>query len=475
MTEQKSRQNRMLCVLMEDLVPKGHFLRKLDAAIDFSFIYEIMRPVYSDIGRPSVDPVILVKMLLIGYLYGIDSERKLEEEITVNIAYRWFLGLDLEDKVPDHSVFSQNRKRRFKDTEVFQEIFNTVVKKCAEAGLIGGECVVMDSTHIKANAANGNAEKVLLMEGPNEYWQKLNDEYGQDIRQKSEDADMTVTIKKKAVSDPEAGWMHRHPKPAGFHYLCHQSADIQYGIITDVHVTPGDVTDAPYCVKRIAYQKQKLKIPFRFAGLDSGYDTVAVHHGLHKLGIRGYIHLNTGHNASWRKERGLFSIDDFRYDGKNDCYICPNGCTLHYIGVRKVRYRVGKNYVSRSQDCKSCPLKNRCITGKASYKEVRRDFYQEDQERNHALIGTAIYRHVMRKRQVISEGNFALQKRCHNLRFTRKRGVWKVQEQCFLSAMALNLKRLVKYGTAPLLPAVPYLLYILDVVLKRNIRLRPVY
>ncbi|WP_415537545.1 transposase [Dehalobacter sp. 4CP] len=281
MTEQKSRQNRMLCVLMEDLVPKGHFLRKLDAAIDFSFIYEIMRPVYSDIGRPSVDPVILVKMLLIGYLYGIDSERKLEEEITVNIAYRWFLGLDLEDKVPDHSVFSQNRKRRFKDTEVFQEIFNTVVKKCAEAGLIGGECVVMDSTHIKANAANGNAEKVLLMEGPNEYWQKLNDEYGQDIRQKSEDADMTVTIKKKAVSDPEAGWMHRHPKPAGFHYLCHQSADIQYGIITDVHVTPGDVTDAPYCVKRIAYQKQKLKIPFRFAGLDSGYDTVAVHHGLH--------------------------------------------------------------------------------------------------------------------------------------------------------------------------------------------------
>ncbi|WP_415534379.1 IS1182 family transposase [Dehalobacter sp. 4CP] len=475
MTEQKSRQNRMLCVLMEDLVPKGHFLRKLDAAIDFSFIYEIMRPVYSDIGRPSVDPVILVKMLLIGYLYGIDSERKLEEEITVNIAYRWFLGLDLEDKVPDHSVFSQNRKRRFKDTEVFQEIFNTVVKKCAEAGLIGGECVVMDSTHIKANAANGNAEEVLLMEGPNEYWQKLNDEYGQDIRQKSEDADMTVTIKKKAVSDPEAGWMHRHPKPAGFHYLCHQSADIQYGIITDVHVTPGDVTDAPYCVKRIAYQKQKLKIPFRFAGLDSGYDTVAVHHGLHKLGIRGYIHLNTGHNASWRKERGLFSIDDFRYDGKNDCYICPNGCTLHYIGVRKVRYRVGKNYVSRSQDCKSCPLKNRCITGKASYKEVRRDFYQEDQERNHALIGTAIYRHVMRKRQVISEGNFALQKRCHNLRFTRKRGVWKVQEQCFLSAMALNLKRLVKYGTAPLLPAVPYLLYILDVVLKRNIRLRPVY
>lgn len=464
----------MQCVLMEDLVPKGHFLRKLDTAIDFSFIYEIMRPVYSDIGRPSVDPVILVKMLIIGYLYGIDSERKLVEEITVNIAYRWFLGLDFEDKVPDHSIFSQNRKRRFKDTEVIQEIFNTVVKKCAEAGLIGGECVVMDSTHIKANAANGNAEKVLLMEGPSEYWQKLNDEYGQDIRQKSEDADMTVTVKKKAVSDPEAGWMHRHPKPAGFHYLCHQSSDIQYGIITDVHVTPGDVTDAPYCAQRIAYQKQTLKLPYRWAGLDSGYDTVAVHHGLHKLGMRGYIHLNNGHNANWRKEKGLFSIDDFKYNPQNDYYICPNGCTLRFIGVRKVRYRVGKNYVTRSEDCKSCPLKSRCITGKANYKEVRRDFYQEDQERNHALIGTAIYRYVMRKRQVISEGNFALQKRCHNLRFTRKRGVWKVQEQCFFSAMALNLKRLVKYGTAPLMPAVPYLLHVLDFILCRNLRLRTV-
>ena len=463
MKEQKSKQNRMLCVFMEDLVPKDHYLRKLNAAVDFSFIYNIMRPLYSDIGRPSIDPVVLVKMLLIGYLYGIDSERKLEQEITVNIAYRWFLGLDLEDTVPDHSVFSKNRKRRFKDSEVFQEIFHEIVKKCAEVGLIGGQCVVMDSTHIKANAANGNADSVIVMEGPDEYWRKLNDEYGQDIRQKTEDADITTTYKRKSVSDPEAGWMHRHPKPAGFHYLCHQSADIQYGIVTDVHVTPGDVTDAPYCAQRIAYQKRKLQLPYRWAGLDSGYDTVAVHHGLHKLGMRGYIHLNNGHTANWRKERGLFAIGDFRYDIQNDCYICPNGRTLRYIGVRKVRYRVGKNYVSRTGDCKDCPVKSRCITGKAGYKEVRRDFYQEDQDRNHALIGTAIYRYVMRKRQAICEGNFALQKRCHNLRFTRKRGIEKVREQCLFSAMALNLKRLVRYGTVPLRPIIPAVISLLNI------------
>ncbi|AGA68161.1 transposase [Desulfitobacterium dichloroeliminans LMG P-21439] len=456
MKEEKQKQNRMLCVFMENLVPKGHFLRRLDAAINFSFIYDIMRPLYSDKGRPSIDPIVLVKMLLIGYLYGIDSERRLEQEIIVNNAYRWFLGLDLEDKVPDHSVFSQNRRRRFKDTEVFREIFTTVVERCAEAGLIGGECVVMDSTHLKANAANGHAEKVILMEGPSDYWLKLNDEHGGHIQQKSEAADITSTVKKKSLADPEAGWMHRHPKPAGFHYLCHQSSDIRYGIVTDVHVTPGDVTDAPYCVERIAYQKKELRLPFRYAGLDSGYDTVAVHHGLHQLGVRAYIPINPGHTAHWRKERGLFAIEDFHYDALNDCYICPNGCTLRYIGVRKVRYRVGKNYVTRSEDCKNCPLKSQCIAGKANYKEVRRDFYQEDQERHHALVGTALYRYIMRKRQIICEGNFALQKRCHNLRFTRKRGIEKVQEQCLFSAMALNLKRLVKYGAAPLRPAVAY-------------------
>ncbi|WP_019850436.1 MULTISPECIES: transposase [Desulfitobacterium] len=125
---------------------------------------------------------------------------------------------------------------------------------------------------------------------------------------------------------------------------------------------------------------------------------------------------------------------------------------------------------TRSEDCKNCPLKSQCIAGKANYKEVRRDFYQEDQERHHALVGTALYRYVMRKRQVICEGNFALQKRCHNLRFTRKRGIEKVQEQCLFSAMALNLKRLVKYGTAPLRPAVSYPQIKLRIVsLQRNL------
>lgn len=448
MTEQKNKQTRMLCVCMEDLVPQGHFLRKLDAAVDFTFIYDIMRPLYSNTGRPSIDPVVLVKMLLIGYLYGIDSERKLEQEITVNIAYRWFLGLDLEDSVPDHSVFSQNRKRRFKDAEVFQEIFHAVVIKCAEVGLVEGKCIVMDSTHIKANADNGNAESVLLMEGPSEYWQKLNDEYGQRIRQKREDANVIMTMKKKSISDPEAGWMGRLTKPKGFHYLCHQSSDTRLGIITDVHVTAGDVADADHCVERMAYQKHKLGLPIRWAGLDCGYDPVFVHHGLKELGITGMIPDRLKNTV--RKNAGLFTLDDFQYDGENDRYICPNKQILSYCCPVKEEYRIQKLYQAKNSSCGPCPYRTKCISSKNPCKKIRRYYHQEDREANKKKVGTFLYREIMKRRKCICEGNFALQKRCHNLKFTRKRGIEKVREQCLLSATVLNLKRLVKYGAAPL-------------------------
>lgn len=145
-------QQKMFFGTIEDLMPKEHFLRDLDRYVDFGFIYEKVEHLYAATGRPSIDPVVLVKMLLVGYLYGIDSERKLEQEISVNIAYRWFLGLELGDTVPDHSTISQLRRRKFRGTTVFQEIFDEVVRKCIEARLVSGKLLLTDSTHILANA-----------------------------------------------------------------------------------------------------------------------------------------------------------------------------------------------------------------------------------------------------------------------------------------------------------------------------------
>ena len=157
-------------------VPSNHILRQINEKIDFSFIYNKMEKYYSRLGRKSLDPVLLYKMLLIGYLFNVDSERELEQEVNLNIAYRWFLGLDLTDPVPDHSTFSQNRRRRFKDSTVFQEIFDDIVKLCIEKGLVTGEVIVTDSTHIKASAAKGKVEKIAVEKTPSQYLNTLEQE-----------------------------------------------------------------------------------------------------------------------------------------------------------------------------------------------------------------------------------------------------------------------------------------------------------
>ena len=160
MMGKNSRQLKMLFIDIDDLVPENHLLKQIDKLVDFEFIYELAAPYYSTKGRKSIDPVTLIKMLLIGYLYGIKSERRLVEEIQVNIAYRWFCGLDLADNVPEHSLFSQNRRRRFHDNTLFQDIFNHIILKCIEQGLVTGENVVSDGTFIPANVSGDSKLEV---------------------------------------------------------------------------------------------------------------------------------------------------------------------------------------------------------------------------------------------------------------------------------------------------------------------------
>jgi transposase len=161
-------QGKMIVTTLEELMPQEYFLRDLSALVDFSFICEKIEHLYSHVGRPSIDPVVLVKMLLIGFLYGIDSERRIEKEVQVNIAYRWFLGIDLDARVPDHSTISQTRRRKFNSTNIFEEIFAEIVKKCIEAGLVDGSLILTDSTHIKASASMKRKETVTVKVEPSE-------------------------------------------------------------------------------------------------------------------------------------------------------------------------------------------------------------------------------------------------------------------------------------------------------------------
>lgn len=166
-------QTKLIFTTLEELMPREHFLRDLSEVIDFSFIYQKIEHLYPKYGRPSVDPVVLVKMLLLGFLYGIDSERKIEKEVQVNIAFRWFLGINLDEAVPDHSTVSQTRCRKFKDSGIFDDIFSEVVRKCMEVGLVDGSLILTDSTHVKANAGMKRKEFVTVTIEPSAYMKKL--------------------------------------------------------------------------------------------------------------------------------------------------------------------------------------------------------------------------------------------------------------------------------------------------------------
>ena len=187
MTQRENTQIKLHNITIEDLVPKDHFLRKLEAMVDFSFIYDEVRDLYSHItGRPSIDPVVLIKYLLIGFLYGIESERRIEQEIQVNMAYRWFLGLDIDDRAPDHSTISQNRRRRFKGENLYRKLFERVLALCMEKGLVDGRLILTDSTHVKANASKKTEVRITIEKEAAWYIERL-DKYEAMERSRLED------------------------------------------------------------------------------------------------------------------------------------------------------------------------------------------------------------------------------------------------------------------------------------------------
>ena len=246
--ERNGRQMKMETVILENLVPENHLLRKIENTIDFSFINKICKPYYSENnGRPAIEPEVLFRMLFIGYLYGIRSERKLLQEIEVNVAYRWFIGYDLTEKLPDVSVIWQNRLRRYNGTEVPQQIFDEIVRQAMAKGLVDGKILYSDSTHLKANANKNKFIETQAKKESRDYITDLNrainedriahgkkplkfngdeqkeeqDEekenyFDDDSQGKPGKGQEEVKVTKTSTTDPESGYMHRDGKPKGF-------------------------------------------------------------------------------------------------------------------------------------------------------------------------------------------------------------------------------------------------------------------
>ncbi len=368
-------QTELEMVTLESLVPADHLLRKVDAAIDFRFIRDLTEGLYCpDNGRPPIPPEVLFKALFIGYLFGIRCERQLMREIEVNVAYRWFLGLRLTDRVFDALTFSQNRRRRFDATDVAQQIFDRIVEEALDAGLGGGEVLYTDSTHLKASANKGKYDTSLISKSRAAYWDDLDRAVEADRVAHGKPPlpakERTPEIKPTKVSrtDPDAGYMVRDGKPKGFFYLDHRTVDGRFGIITDTHVTPANVHDSSPYLARLDRQRIRFGLEVCAVGLDAGYADAPIAKGLEDRQILGV----TGYRRPVPPREGMMPRKAFAHASDQDGYRCPQGQWLCYVTTDRKGYR---HYKSDPAICRDCPLLASCNSRAKPQKTVTRHIW----------------------------------------------------------------------------------------------------
>ena len=453
MTERQGYQIKIHSLTIEDLVPENHLLRKVERIVKWDFIYEAVRELYSEtVGRSSIDPVMLVKYLLVGFLYGIGSERRIEQEIEVNMAYRWFLGLDIGERVPDHSTISQNRKRRFNGTGLFRQIFEEIVGQCMKEGLVEGQVILTDSTHVKANGSRRRNMKVEVEWETTDYMRRL-DAAEAEERQRLEQAGKIKPQRKSRASkgterrekmicatDPDAGMLNRPGKPKGPHYLSHQSIDPSHGIIVDTAVTSGSANDSTPYLGRIEYIRSHFGLPIQTAGADSAYGTTLIFKSLEDMNIQLYTPGTPG-GTTYQVE---LTRDDFLYDEKADQFICPQGKRLPLRSLERTEHNICRVYRAERTDCQACPLYSQCVASSHYSRTLRVNIFEAAAKRQQSGGRHSERRHILNLRQIWCEGAFAAQKARHNLRQLFRRGIEAAEDHCLLSATAFNLKRMVR-------------------------------
>lgn len=436
-------QHRLEMVTLEELVPADHLLRLIDRHIPFDFIREATAHLYcADNGRPAVDPVQLFKMLFIGYLFGIRSERQLVREIQVNVAYRWFLGLSLTDRIIDASTFSQNRRRRFSGSDIEQTIFDRIVEAAIEHGLIGGRVFYSDSTHLKASANKNRHDVHRVEQTPAAYLAELESAVGDDRAAHGKpplspvDGNPPAKDIKISRTDPEAGYMVRDGKPTGFFYLDHRTVDSRHALITDIHVTPANVHDSVPYLDRLDRMRSRFGFEVGAVGLDAGYFTPAICRGLNERGIYGVI----GYRRPNHRE-GYFYKRDYVYDRERDVYACPNGQFLAYRTTNRQGYR---EYASSPARCADCLMKGRCTHSANGVKVVIRHVWEGHKEAVDAHRLTETGKRLYKRRKETVERSFADAKELHGHRYARFRGLAKVRAQALLAGACQNMKKMAR-------------------------------
>ncbi len=422
---------------LEEHVPADHLLRSIERFVDLGSVRAHLAPFYSSTGRPSVDPELMIRMLIVGYCHGIRSERRLCEEVHLNLAYRWFCRIGLEGEVPDHSTFSKNRHGRFRDSDLLRHVFETVVHRCMAEGLVGGDGFAVDASLIKADANRQSG-----VEGPQglppELSSRAVNEYLAVLDDAAFGAATEVVPKFIAPSDPAARWTSAHGGLAFFAYSDNYLIDLDHAVIVDVEastaIRQAEVTAAKTMIERT--EERFGLYPERLAG-DTAYGSAEMLGWLvHERGIEPHIPV---FDKSGRSD-GTFSRDDFTYDHRGDVYFCPGGkmltCKGTIVNDNQLMYRASK------YDCGACALKPRCCP-KEPARKVPRSIHEGARDMARDIAKTDAYRTSRRQRKKV-EMLFAHLKRILRLDRLRLRGPCGAHDEFLLAATAQNLRKLAK-------------------------------
>jgi transposase len=411
MGERAGSQDRLFYdFCLEDVVPADHFLRKIDAVLDLTWLRSALAPYYSHLGCPSVCPELMIRMLIVGYCYSIRSERRLCDEVKANLAYRWFCRLGLEDKVPHHSTFSVNRHGRFRDSAILRTVFEEVVCGCMKAGLIGGEGFAVDASVIEADAS-----RFERIEGAEIDWtekqlsRRAIREYVDGLESESPPINPDRPPKALSPTDPCAAWTTRGRYKVMFAYSLNYLMDMEGGVILDVEATPSRISKEVKVTETMIARTED-----RFG-------------------------LKPDHVA------GIYSRAAFDYDQERDIYICPMGKTLTTTG--RVFNDNTLYYRARKADCEPCPLKEHCCP-KSPARRVQRDVNEAARDIARSLADTDAYHQSAIDRKKI-ERLFAEAKKTLALDRLRLRGLTGTRDEFLLAAIVQNLKRLAKHVQRP--------------------------
>jgi transposase len=447
MGEQRDNQQRLFYSFnLDEHVPADHLLRGIDRFLDLTDLRAYLAPFYSHTGRPSIDPELMIRMLIVGYCFAIRSERRLCEEVQLNLAYRWFCRLGLEDAVPEHSTFSKNRHGRFRESDAFRHVFETVLQRCMNEGLVGGEGFAIDASVVRADAARWRGIPGAAIDqrafGPAQASRAVR-EYLEGIEAEGRPE---TTRRNISTIDPAAEWTCAPGGPAFFAYSTNYLVDVRAGVIVDVEATSAHRTqevDATRTMIDRVERRFAIK-PTRLIG-DMAYGAAEL------LGWMVNDKAIEPHVPVWDKTQradDTLSSSDFQWNERANEYRCPQGRALRseWRPFKSPRTHITKAdtivYRSSQSDCATCPMKTRCCPN-TPFRKIARSIHEPARDVARAVAKTGLYKQSRKDRKKV-EMLFAHLKRIMKLDRLRLRGPSGAHDEFLLAATAQNLRRMAK-------------------------------